>query len=81
VNDEARRVRPLRRLGTGVWETRDGRFRFVSGIAYGAEGSNGRSWHVYEVVDGVIDEPYFYDRDATLGDAAWRVEREYDLAR
>lgn len=73
--DEPLVMRPLRRLGPGSWQSRDGRWTFTGPRAMiGWGGSNELFWHVHE--DG-RDDGAFGDRCDTLAEAVAQVEAEY----
>lgn len=67
-------IRPLRRIRAGEWESRDGRFTFLSGRSAGAAGANYGAWHIYE--KGVNEA--WGDREPTLGEAVQAVQSAID---
>jgi hypothetical protein len=67
-------VRPLRRIGAGVYESRDGRWRFVGPAAISPAGTDvDRFWHIFDLEDK-LDQAAWGEMEPTLQDAVEAVD-------
>lgn len=63
-------IRPLQKVQSGEWKSRDGQWTFIHGRVTAADGLNAQCWHIYE--EG--DDEAWGERCVTLDEAVRDVE-------